>query len=83
MTCSQWVDNCLVSGRDIFTVLPDGTLEIRGPGWEGRKRKGDTPNTDRPRLCKFSSVEEAKRMADIIANAQGDSLPPRKDNHGH
>ena len=68
MTNSKWLDNSLISGKSIFTVLPDGTLEIRGPGWEHRKRKGDTINTDRPRICHLGSEEAAKRMAEILAN---------------
>lgn len=45
-----WTGDVLVA-RDgtLMTVYPNGVLELRGKGWEGRKRKGDTPNTDRPR----------------------------------
>lgn len=73
--CSQsvqfsgtWVNNVFVHGKELFTVFPDGTLEIRGPGWDGRKRKGDTEMTDRPRVCKLDSEEEARRIVELIVS---------------
>ena len=52
--------------RSLYTVKSGGVLEIRGEGWDLRRRKGDTENTDRPRVCKFESVKIAKRIAELV-----------------
>ena len=64
----KWSGNTLVSGRDLFTVHKDGTLEIRGPGWEGKKRKGDTDMTDRPRVCRLGNEQYARLIAEMVAD---------------
>lgn len=64
-----WVDNIFVApDRSMFTVRPNGDVEIRGPGWDMKKRRGDTPMTDRPRLCKLGSVERARRIVEMIVD---------------
>lgn len=68
--CFSWYDNILVNGKDLYTVLPDGTLEIRGPGWDRRRRRGDTPMTDRSRVCRCGSPEKAKRIAELVVQLE-------------
>jgi hypothetical protein len=60
-----WCEDTLVSKHGLFT-LRESNLEIRGDGWEGRKRKGDTPMTDRPRICRFDTPEDAKNIAERV-----------------
>lgn len=63
-----WVDNILlVNDGSMFTVLPDGTLELRGPGWEGRRRRGQPPGADNPRICRLGSESAARRIAELVA----------------
>lgn len=62
----QWIENVCIAGRDLFTVFPDGTLEIRGPGWDHKRRKGDTDMTDRPRICKLGTEERARKIVELI-----------------
>ena len=62
-----WLDNIFVA-RDgsLFTVLDDGTVEIRGPGWSRRRKRGDPPGADRPRICKLGSVARARRIVEMV-----------------
>ena len=61
-----WVDNTLVApDKSLFTVLEDGTLEIRGKGWE-RRKKGDPPGADRPRICRLGDPQRARRIAEMV-----------------
>jgi len=63
---NAWVDNVLVApDGSLFTVFPDGTLEIRGKGWE-RRRRGDPPMADRPRVCKLDNEPRARRIAEMV-----------------
>lgn len=58
----EWIDDCAVvpdpdvAGYTLFTVLPDGTLEIRGPEWKKRRTY--------PRL---QSEEQARRVAERLS----------------
>ena len=63
----KWVDNTLVTKDGSLFTVKGKILEIRGSGWEGKKHKGDTPQTDRPRICKFDNSEQAIRVAELIA----------------
>jgi len=61
-----WIDNTLVSpARSLFTVFPDGRLEIRGDGWD-RRRRGDPPLADRPRVCRLDNEAQARRVAEMV-----------------
>ncbi len=63
-----WIDNVLATDRgDLFTVLPDGTLEIRGKCWDRRRRKGESPDSDRPRVCRFENEMQARKVAELVA----------------
>lgn len=65
----KWIDNVLVfADGGLATVLPTGALELRGEGWERRKRKGDNPGTDRARVCRFESERQARDIASRIAS---------------
>ena len=64
----KWIDNVLVCPDGTLITLKGSNLEIRGEGWEGRRRKGDTPNTDRPRICKFEDPNEARTIAELVAS---------------
>jgi hypothetical protein len=65
---SQWIDNVLVCEDGTLITQSGSVLEIRGKGWEGRKRKGDTPMTDRPRVCQLETDWQARKVADLIAS---------------
>jgi hypothetical protein len=62
----KWVDNVLVCGDGTMITQLGSVLEIRGDQWEGRKRKGDTPLTDRPRVCRLGSDDQARNVAELI-----------------
>ena len=67
-----WIDNVFVSeDHSLLTVYPDGTLEIRGPNWDRRKRKGETKNTDCPRICKFDNETQARYIVELIDKLYG------------
>jgi hypothetical protein len=53
--------------RTIFTVYDDGTLEIRGKGWDRLRRRRQPPGADNPRVCRLLDVERAKRIAAMVA----------------
>jgi len=73
-----WKDDVLVaedSDREtvLFSVLPNGNLEIRGGGFDKKytksmERLGLPRNGDRPRVCKLGSVETAREIAEMVAN---------------
>jgi hypothetical protein len=64
----EWAGNTLVAeDRSLFTVLDDGTLEIRGDGWDRKRKKKEHPDTDRPRVLKFKNKKIAVQMAEAIA----------------
>lgn len=51
----KWAGNTLISAKkELFTILPGGILEIRGPG------------QDVVRVCKLRSVRRARRIAELI-----------------
>ena len=58
-----WFGNCGIckdgEGYTLFTVLEDGTLEIRGPGWKKRRH-----------YPKLASSEQARRVAEELAIIQ-------------
>ncbi len=61
----QWIDNVLVAPNgDLYTVLPNGTLEIRGKGW-GRSNKKN-PGRDVVRVCPIGNVNSARQVAEYI-----------------
>jgi hypothetical protein len=74
----KWVEDTFVTfERDLFTVTPEGNLELRGNGW-GPTRRGHGPKVERRkkrtgefsdevRVCKFGSVKRARRMAEVLA----------------
>ena len=63
----KWVGNVLVApDKSLFTVFDDGTLEIRGIGWDRRRKKREHSETDRPRICKLDSKEQAMAVAELI-----------------
>ena len=63
----KWIDNVFVTFRkDFFTVLPDGTLEIRGKGWV-KWKKGDNLGTDKVRICKLKDEQQARGVAEMVA----------------
>ena len=62
-----WADNVLVCDDGTLITQLGPVLEIRGKGWEGRKRKGDTPLTDRPRVCKLQTEQQARKVAEMVA----------------
>jgi hypothetical protein len=64
----QWLDNVLVCEDGTLITQIGSVLEIRGEGWEGRKRKGDTPMTDRPRVCKLETDWQARKVAELVAS---------------
>lgn len=81
---SQWIDNVLVCDDGTMITQLGNVLEIRGKGWEGRKRKGDTPLTNRPRVCQLETDWQARKVADLIAsfcvpNDQALAQPGRKE----
>jgi len=59
-------DTIVCVDRTLLTIRENGDLEIRGVGWEGR-RKGDTPMTDRPRVCRFGCRNRAEQIAEMLA----------------
>lgn len=62
----KWVDNILVAtDGTLFTVLPSGTLEIRGEGW-GRRRKHT--GEDRVRVCRLGDEDLARSIAEEVAS---------------
>lgn len=62
----DWVDNVLVlADGSLFTVV-GSNLELRGKGWERRRKKGESIDSDRPRICQFSSEQEAREMAEAV-----------------
>ena len=64
-----WLENNFVApDGSIFTVLSDGTVEIRGPGWDGRRRKGQPPGADNPRVCHLGSEATARRIVQMVAD---------------
>jgi hypothetical protein len=63
----EWIGNTLVlSDGSLFTVN-DGNLELRGKGWERRRKKGDTENTDLARICRFGDDSMAREIAEMVA----------------
>lgn len=63
-----WVDNILLADDgSLFTVLPGGTLEIRGDGWTGPRRRKQPPGADNPRVCLLGDEASARRIAELIA----------------
>jgi hypothetical protein len=65
-----WLDNTFVApDRSIFNVLPNGDVEVSGPGWI-RRRKNEPPwsagGPDRCRLLKLGSVERARRIVEMV-----------------
>ena len=51
----KWIGNTLIlSDRSLLTVK-DGNLELRGEGWD-RRKKGDTENTDLVRVCSETTL---------------------------
>ena len=74
----KWMDNVFVSfKKDIFTVLPDGTLEIRGKSWT-KWKKGDHPGTDRVRRCRLANEQQARNVVEIIAKLDWDDYKKGK-----
>lgn len=76
--CGKWLDNVFVSfRRDMFTVLPDGKLEIRGNGWT-KWKKGDHRGTDRVRVCRLANEQQARRIVELIAKMDWVEYKKRK-----
>lgn len=72
----KWHEDTLVlKDGSLFTVR-GSNLELRGEGWERRMRKGDNPGTDRARVCKFRSREEAIRIAEMVGELVEKDLKP-------
>lgn len=65
---SQWIDDVLACDDGTLITQRGPVLEIRGRGWEGRKRKGDTELTDRPRICQLETAWQARKVAELIAS---------------
>lgn len=66
----QWIDNTLVSpSGDLYTILSDGTLEIRGKGW-GRANKKN-PGKDIVRICPLKDINLARQVAEKIVSLEG------------
>lgn len=65
---SKWIDNVLACDDGTLITQIGPRLEIRGRGWEGRKRKGDTHLTDRPRICQLETDWQARKVAELIAS---------------
>jgi len=63
----KWMDNVLICDDGTLITVIDSRLEIRGHCWEGRKRKGDTPLSDRPRIAKLATPEQARSVAELVA----------------
>ena len=64
----------VLSDGSLFTVNSDGNLELRGDGWERRRKKGDTENTDLVRVCKFGDDAMARQIAERVGELCGDSF---------
>lgn len=62
----DWVDNVLVLADGILFTVVGSNLELRGKGWERRRKKGESIDSDRPRICKFLSEKEAREMAEAV-----------------
>lgn len=58
-------DNFVAPDRSIFTLRKGGIVEMRGPGWDQRKR-GDPPLADRPRILKLWSKRRARRILNMV-----------------
>jgi hypothetical protein len=71
----EWLDNTLVVGDGSLFTVNGVTLELRGEGWERRRRKGDNPGTDRARICRFESEKQARHIAELVATLIEASKP--------
>lgn len=70
----KWVGNTLVlSDGSLFTVN-EGNLELRGQGWERRRKKGDTENTDLARICRFEDDGMARKIAEMLGGMVEDTV---------
>lgn len=64
----NWAGDSLVSSLgDIYTITPEGNLEIRGKGWGPTIRSRKRDPYDRVSICKFGSKERAKAIAEMTA----------------
>lgn len=66
-----WADDTLVcSDKSIMTVFPDGSVEVRGPGWEPRRNSKRARSYQRGfdcRILKLGTVEKARRICESVA----------------
>jgi hypothetical protein len=63
----RWAEETLVLNDGSLFTVRDGNLELRGRGWERRRRKGDTGGTDRARICRFGDDGMARKIAEMVA----------------
>lgn len=66
-----WCGNTLVAfNKDLFTLRPNGILEIRGTGWGPTRRNGNkrklNDGSDLVRTYNLRSAARAKRVAEFI-----------------
>jgi hypothetical protein len=61
----KWCGDTLILSDHSLLTVRDGNLELRGAGW-GRRKKGDTENTDLVRVCKFGDNAMARQIAERV-----------------
>ena len=67
----KWAGDTLVARDGSLFTVRGCTLEIRGNGWDRRRRRGETENSDLARVCHLDSEAQARRIAEIVADAAG------------
>ena len=67
---ATWLGDTLVCVDGSLFTVRGCVLELRGPGWERRRRKADPPNADLARICRFDSELQARQIAELLATEE-------------